>query len=146
MAAESSVAKSDGPPPVIRKPSGNPVPVAENSEVFKGIFIGAGKTVSLDSTLDYSSAATVAIGIECIICDSKASSLGGSGLVLLARWAVPNSELFVTPESKTANLFLYWDSGGVIFNVYGSQFRLSLQNKGSQPIAIEQVTILRRNS
>lgn len=145
-ATEKSIAKNDGPPPVIRRAADGPAPAAGNSEVFESIFIDAGKTVSLDSKLDYSSAATVAVGIECIICDSMASSLGASGLVLLARWTVPNSELFVTPEKKTATLFPYWDSGGVIFNVYGSRFRLSLQNKGAQPIAIEQITILRRNS
>ncbi len=126
------------------KESGS-VPIAShNSEVYEGIFIDAGKTVSLDSRLDYSSATTVAVGLMCIVCDSAATSIEASGLVLVARWAVPDAELYVTTENKATTAFLYWDSGGVIFNVYGSQFRLSLQNKGREPIAIEQITLLRR--
>lgn len=117
-----------------------------NSEVFRNIYIGMGKSVSLDSKLDYSSAGTVAIGLQCIICDTSATSLGTSGLVLQAQWAVPDAGLFVTTENSGSNTFVYWDSGGVIFSVYGSQFRLTLQNKGKQPIAIEQITLLSRSN
>lgn len=143
-AAEKSAAKNELLAVAIRKSSDTPTTPTGNSEVFEGIYLGIGKTVSLDSKLDYSSATTVAVGIQCIICDSYAVSLGTSGLVLLARWAVPNAELYVTTENKAASTFLYWDAGGAIFNVYGSQFRLSLQNNGKQPIAIEQVTLFRR--
>ena len=143
-ATERSTVPNESTSVVRRRSSDNSILSSGNSEVFEGIFINAGKTVSLDSKLDYSSATTVAIGVECTLCDSTADSLGSSGLVLLARWAVPNAELYVTTENKATTLFPYWDAGGVIFNVYGSQFRLSLQNKGSQPIAIEQITIFRR--
>jgi hypothetical protein len=146
LATEKSTTKNEIPAAAIRKSSDTPVTPTGNSEVFLGIFIDAGKTASLDSTLDYSSATSVAVMVQCIVCDSQASSLGVSGLVLLARWTVPGAELYVTPESKVATTFVYWDSGGTIFNVYGSQFRLSLQNKGTNPIAIEQVTLLRRGS
>ena len=146
VATERSTARNEGTTAAPRKSSDNSILSSGNSEVFEGVFIGADKTVSLDSKLDYTSAATVAIGIECTLCDSTADSLGSSGLVLLARWAVPNAELYVTTENKATTLFPYWDAGGVIFNVYGSQFRLSLQNKGSQPVAIEQITIFRRGS
>ena len=144
-ATEKSITRSDSPAKVSRKASDNSIVNTGNSDVFEGIFIDAGKTINLDSTLDYSSATTVAIGIQCIVCDSSATSLGTSGLVLLARWAVPNAEMYVTTENKTSTLFPYWDAGGVIFNVYGSSFRLSLQNKGSQPISIEQIIVFRRN-
>jgi|GEM_PF-2647103 len=144
VAVERSAAANESRARTVRRASDSSTSTTSNSEVYENVFVDAGKTVSIDSKLDYSAAATVAVGIQCTICDSTATSLGASGLVLLARWATPNAEMFVTTENKTATLFPYWDAGGVIFNVYGSQFRLSLQNKGSQAIAIEQVTIFRR--
>jgi len=114
------------------------------SEVFEDVVIAAGKTVSLSSALDYSSANTVAVTVLCIICSSAATALGTAGLVLQARWTVPDAQSFVTAESKAATAFTYSDSGGAVFNVYGPQFRLALQNKGTQTIALQQVTIFRR--
>jgi hypothetical protein len=119
---------------------------SRNSEVFRSVYLGLGGSVALNSKLDYSFAGSVAIGLQCIICDTSATSLGASGLVLQAQWTVPDAGLYATTESKAATTFLYWDSGGAIFNVYGSKFRLVLQNKGKQPIAIEQITFLARSN
>jgi hypothetical protein len=116
-----------------------------NSEVFRNVVIAAGTTVSLDSTLDYSSASTVAITVQCITCTTASTALGALSLTLQARWLVPNADFYVATENKSATAFLYWDAGGALFNVYGSLFRLSLQNKGSQTISIQQVTLLRRS-
>ena len=129
----------------IAKASGNATDTSAISEVFEDVVIGAGKTVSLSSALDYSSNNTVAVTVLCIICSSAATSLGNSGLVLQARWTVPDAQSFVTAESKAATAFTYSDSGGAVFNVYGPQFRLALQNKGTQTIALQQVTIFRRS-
>lgn len=118
---------------------------AGNSEVFQNILIDAGQSIPIDSTLDYSSAATVAVTIYCTVCSTGATSLGNSGLVLQATWLVANAATYVATETKSATTFPYWDAGGGLFTVYGSQFRLNLQNKGSQPIAVQQLTIFRRN-
>ncbi len=115
------------------------------SEVFQNLVIAAGKSMALDSSLDYSSAATVAISVLCIICTSGTTSLGNSGLVLQAAWTVPDAGSYVTTENKTATAFPYTDAGGAVFNIYGPQFRLVLQNKGAQTIALQQVTIFRRS-
>jgi hypothetical protein len=127
------------------KANGNATDTSAISEVFENVVIAAGKTVSLSSALDYSPASTVAVTVLCIICSSAATSLGNSGLVLQARWTVPDAQSFVTAESKAATAFTYSDSGGAVFNVYGPQFRLALQNKGTQTIALQQVTIFRRS-
>jgi hypothetical protein len=128
----------------IAKTSGTAADNTAISEVFEDVVIAAGKTVSLSSGLDYSSANTVAVTVLCIICSSAATALGTAGLVLQARWTVPDAQSFVTAESKAATAFTYSDSGGAVFNVYGPQFRLALQNKGTQTIALQQVTIFRR--
>jgi hypothetical protein len=138
---------ADGYDLVVRprpKASGTAADDAAISEVFEDIVIGAGKTVSLASGLDYSSANTVAVTVLCIICSSAQTALGNAGLVLQARWTVPDAQSFVTAESKATTAFTYSDSGGAVFNVYGPQFRLALQNKGTQTIALQQVTIFRR--
>ena len=129
----------------IARPSGIAAANTGISEVFGNVVVAAGKTVSLDSTLDYSSANTVAVTVLCIICSSAQTSLGNSGLVLQARWTVPDAGSYVTAENKAATAFPYSDSGGAVFNVYGPQFRLAFQNKGTQTIAVQQVTIFRRS-
>jgi hypothetical protein len=129
----------------IAKASGTAADSTAISEVFENVVIAAGKTVSLSSALDFSPSNTVAVTVLCIICSSAATALGTAGLVLQARWTVPDAQSFVTAESKAATAFTYSDSGGAVFNVYGPQFRLALQNKGTQTIALQQVTIFRRS-
>lgn len=117
----------------------------DSSEVFRNILIAAGKTVSLDSAIDYSASNSVAVTVQCTICDTAATSLGTAGLVLQAWWLVDNADVFAATEMKAATAFPYWDAGSALFNVYGSQFRLQLQNKGKQTISIQQITFFRRS-
>jgi hypothetical protein len=126
---------------VAARPSANTVAAAANSEVFQNIVIAAGKSVSINSTLDYTAANTVAVTVQCTICTTLATSLTGSGLMLQASWSVPNAGSFAVAENKSASTFPYWDAGAALFNTYGSQFRLILQNTGSGTIAIQQVTL-----
>lgn len=146
IAMEKSAASHDNFATAAPKSSGIAAIATGNAEVFRNVYIGLGKSISLDSKLDYSFAGSVAIGFQCIVCDTWANSLGTSGLVLQAQWTVPEAGLYVTTENKAATTFLYWDSGGVIFSGYGSKFRLILQNKGKQPISIEQITLLLRSN
>jgi len=127
------------------KASRSGVAATGTSEVFQNIVIAPGKNVSQDSTLDYSSASTVAVAVQCSVCSTASASLGTSGLVLQARWTVPNAGSYVATENMAATGFPYWDAGGAVFNVYGSTFRLILQNQGSQTIAIQQITVFRRS-
>jgi hypothetical protein len=127
------------------KLSTNTASATGNAEVALNVVIDPGSSVSIDSSLDYSSAITVAIAVQCMACATAATSLGTLGLVLQARWMVPNGESFVATDSRSASAFPYWDAGGAIFDVYGTQFRLTLQNKGSQAITLQQVTLLQRS-
>jgi hypothetical protein len=115
------------------------------SEVLRDVVIGAGKTITFDSSMDYSSATAVAVTVLCAACSTNDTSLATLGLVLQARWMVPNAESFVATEFRAATAFPYWDAGGVMFSVFGSQFRLSMQNKGTQAITLKQVTLFIRN-
>ncbi len=124
--------------------SNNSADTTTNSEVFRKITVASGKTVSIDSTLDYSAASTVAITVLCEDCTTEATSLGTMGLTLQARWKVPDADSYVATESKAATAFAYWDAGGASFNVYGSKFQLTLKNKGTQGIVVQQITIMRR--
>ena len=142
---EKSAGTYDRPATPLATASGNAVDAPAVSEVFGIVIIAGGKSVSIDSTMDYSSANTVAVSVLCVICDTALTSLGNSGLVLQARWAVPDAESYATTENVSATAFPYTDSGGAVFNVYGPQFRLILQNKGKQTIAIQQVTMFRRS-
>ncbi len=120
-------------------------PVAPvRSEVFTDIVIAPGKSFPIDSTMDYSSSnGLVAITILCSVCTTAATSLGNSGLILQALWSVPDAGSYAAVEIKPASSFPYWDAGGALFDVHGSQFRLTLQNRGTQAVTIQQVTIFR---
>jgi hypothetical protein len=129
---------------VSTKATANTTTATGNSEVFQNILIAAGKTYPITSTLDYTTASTVAITVECSICTTAATSLGSSGLILQAAWAVPNAVGYVVAENKAATAFAYTDAGSALFNVYGSEFRLILQNSGTQTISIQQITFFQR--
>ena len=126
------------------KEVGSAAIAATNSEVFRNFVVQSGKNFTVESAMDFSGAAIVAVTILCPSCNTEAYSLGNSGLTLQARWLVLNADSYVTAESKAATQFLYWDAGSALFNVYGSHFHLVLQNKGTQSIAIQQLTIFRR--
>ena len=115
-----------------------------NSEVFESIIIAAGKSYTVSSAMDYTASNTVAVTVQCIVCSTSGTSLGSSGLILQASWFVPNAQSYVVAENKAATAFAYTDAGSALFNVYGGQFRLILQNKGTASIAIQQVTLFRR--
>jgi hypothetical protein len=145
IVTEKSAGTYERPVTPIARASRRAVDAPATSEVFGLVIVPAGQTVSLDSTMDYSSANTVAVSVLCIICNSATTSLGNSGLVLQARWLVSDAELYATTENMAATSFPYTDAGGAVFNVYGAQFRLTLQNKGTQTIAIQQITMFRRS-
>lgn len=114
------------------------------SEVFRNVGIGAGQSVWLDSALDYSQANTVAVALLCTTCTSASTSLTSSGLVLEAFWSVPDADQYSVAENAAAGKFLYLDSGGAVFQVYGPEFRLKLRNLGNKGITIQQITLFRR--
>ena len=145
LATERSAPVQDEVQRAARKTAKDGLDSTVVSEVFESIVITPGRNVPLDSTMDYSTVSTVAVTVQCSGCTSAATSLGTCGLVLQARWTVPNAELVVATENKPASAFPYWDAGGAVFNVYGPQFRLVLQNTGSQPISLQQVTLFRRS-
>lgn len=145
IATERSASTADpAAAPTIRSPRSATDPTVI-SEIFQNIIVPPGNSIPLDSSIDYSSVGTVAVAVQCSGCSSAATSLGTSGLILQARWTVPNGALLVATENKAATTFAYWDAGGAIFNVYGPQFRLVLQNTGTQPISLQQITIFRRS-
>uniref|UniRef100_Q02BS7 Uncharacterized protein n=1 Tax=Solibacter usitatus (strain Ellin6076) TaxID=234267 RepID=Q02BS7_SOLUE len=143
-----AVEKSAEPGPLVHatpKVTSRDAASSGNSEVFENLVIAAGKTITLNSALDYSASDSVAVSVLCIICSTAATSLGNSGLVLQARWTVADAGDYVTTENRPATTFPYSDAGGAVFNVFGPQFRLVLQNKGTQTIALQQVTIFHRS-
>src|ERR1035438_3121426 len=102
MATEKSAASYDRAVATPAKSADGTSVTTGNSEVFQSILIAAGKTYTINSTMDYSAAGTVAITLECIICSTAATSLGNSGLVLQASWTVPTAGAYVVAENKVA--------------------------------------------
>jgi len=111
-------------------------------EVYSDLVIAAGKSLALDSTMDYSKSDRVAVTVRCTICNSAATSM--NNLVLKAFWKVPDVDLYSVAEIEQGSNFPYWDSGGAIFQTFGSTFRLTLQNTGKENISIQQLILFRR--
>lgn len=114
-----------------------------NYEIFKDLVVAAGKSLSLDSKLDYSSATAVAVSVYCDACGSAATAL--TNLLLHAYWSVPEATYYAPADAVFGSAFPYWDAGGAMFTVYGSQFRLLLQNKGEKDLKLSQVVLFRRS-
>lgn len=127
-------------------PSIAPTASGENADVFRNVVLAGGKSLLLESSLDFTNASAVAVTIVCTTCTSNATSLASAGLTLQARWVIPNAELVVPTETKNAVSFPFYDAGNASFVVFGSQFRMMLQNRGTQGILIQQITFFRRAS
>jgi hypothetical protein len=125
-----------------------PVKAAEETEapaafeIHRNIVIAAGKSVVLESELDFSSSDKVMVTFRCTTCDSQSNSM--ANMQASAAWSVPRADSFSATEMKAGSTFPYFDSGGVVFQVYGPQFRLILRNKGAQAMIVQQVTVFRR--
>lgn len=114
-------------------------------ETFAGVQVPAGKSVTLDSALDYTLASEVGVTVICTTCTTNETSLSTLGFTLQARWKTATTASYVATEFKEATGFSYWDSGAAVFTVFGPQFRLLLLNTGDTTITVDQVTIFRRS-
>lgn len=113
-------------------------------ETFAGVQVPAGKSVTLDSALDYTLSNEVGVTVVCTTCTTADTSLSTQGFTLQARWRTASTASYVATEFKEASGFSYWDSGAAVFTVFGPQFRLLLLNTGDTTITVDQVTIFRR--
>jgi len=110
-------------------------------EVFKDITVDAGKSVVLDSRIDFSSLDKVAVAIR-----SASDSLSDlENLTVQAFWSVPDADYFSAAEIKFGRTFPFTNSGSVLFGVYGSEFRLILRNEGALSLKIGQLFIFCRS-
>jgi hypothetical protein len=108
-----------------------------DSEVWRDITIGPAQSVNLDSDISFYSSDTVRVSIR-----SRNSDL--PNLEMNAYWAVPQALYWSVADVVTGEKFPYDNVGGVVFNTYGSQFRLRLTNTGSSTMYLAQVVIFTR--
>jgi hypothetical protein len=110
-------------------------------EVFKNFAVEPGKTYSLDSTLDFTSANAVAVTLR----TSNNSAADLSTLTLYGYWSVPDADHYNPAENRLGADFLYANAGGAIFQVHGSQFRLVLRNDSDHVLVIQELIIFSRS-
>ncbi len=115
--------------------AGNPIAPAANLvanvssanwELYKNLTIPPGGHISLDSKIDFTARGKVSFTARC-----TSASWGGlsmSSLDFQALWSVPGAELFGVVEHLAGSKFSYIDSGGGLFQVYGSKFRMVISN------------------
>jgi hypothetical protein len=108
-----------------------------DSEVWRDITIGPGQSVNLDSDISFYSSDTARVSIR-----SRNSDL--PNLEMNAYWAVPQALYWSVADVVTGEKFPYDNVGGVVFNTYGSQFRLRLTNTSSSTMYLAQVVIFTR--
>ena len=127
------------------KPADSTAPKATLStagyEVFKNITIGAGQSVSMDSTLDYSAADHVAVTYR----TTSNVDLTTGVLSYQAYWAVPGADNFGVAEVDYGSNFPYTNAGGSTFTAFGNQFRLVITNSTKSTITLSQVTFYMRS-
>lgn len=125
----------------IKKPLRKAAETEGKWEVFKDITVDAGKSVVLDSRIDYSSLDKVAVAVR-----SASDSLSDlEDLILQTFWSVPDADYFSAAEIKFGRTFPFTNSGSVLFGVYGSEFRLILRNEGGLSLKVGQLLIFCRS-
>lgn len=114
----------------------------KNYELHKDVVVEAGKSVVLDSEIDYSTLDAVAVSLR-TVADSPADV---TDLVVQAAWSVPEADQYNVAESKSGKTFLFTNTGGVVFLVYGSQMRLILRNTGEHTVKLHQVIVFTKKN
>jgi len=103
-------------------------------EYYTNVTIPSGQSVNLDSTIDYSSSGTISSTLRSA--KSDIASLLGT-----AFFTVPNALEYVTQEAFLGSNFFSNNSGGATVQVCGPQFRLTLQNLGSNSMTPSSVLV-----
>ncbi len=116
--------------------SGSNVESLSNFEVFTGLTIAPGQTLTLLGSLDWTGASTASIAIEC------PASTSLQDTAILVYWQMPS---FTNTYTATSGLlgsdFLFSNMGGAVVSVFGNFFGLQVTNAGSSPVACDQLTV-----
>ena len=129
------------PTPLRAELSAAPMATAQsfsNYEWWTSVTIPAGGVVSLDSGINYASSDTVRVTFR-----SAASDLGN--LVAVATWSVPEIDHFNIQDVSLGSKYFFTSSGGGVFSVSGTQFRLILVNNGTDVINLNSVLVIARS-
>jgi hypothetical protein len=113
---------------------------ASNWETYKNLQVDPGKSVVIESEMDFTSADKAVVTVR----STSETDSYFAGLTLTAAWSHPDVDLYSVVEEAKGTAFPYWNTGGAVFQVFGPQFRLILQNSGTQILTIQQVVIGRR--
>jgi hypothetical protein len=108
-----------------------------NYEWWNTVTIPAGGVISLDSGINYAASDTVRVTFR-----SAASDIGN--LIAVASWSVPEIDHFNTQDVSLGSNYFLPNSGGAVFSVSGTQFRLILVNTGAAAISLNSVLIIAR--
>jgi hypothetical protein len=109
-----------------------------NYEFWTSVTIPAGGGVSLDSGINYASSDIVRVTFR-----SAAPDLGN--LVAVASWSVPEIDDFNIQDLSLGSKYFFTISGGGVFSVSGTQFRLILVNNGTDLINLNSVLVIARS-
>lgn len=105
-------------------------------ELFQNVTVEPSKPTVLDSALDYSKLDKVAVSLT--------SDTDLTSLVIQAQWSFPEAEHWAIVETKSGKTFPFTNTGGAVFQTYGSQFRIVLRTSGDATVKIQQITVFCR--
>lgn len=111
-------------------------PSPTTGELFQNVTVEPSKPTVLDSALDYSKFDKVAMSLT--------SDTDLTSLVVQAQWSFPEAEHWAIVETKSGKTFPFTNTGGAVFQTYGSQFRIVLRTSGDAPVKIQQITLFCR--
>jgi hypothetical protein len=107
-----------------------------NFEVFTGITIPPGQTLTVLGTLDWTGASTASIAMSC----PASTSLQNTAIVVY--WQMPSfTNLWTGTSGLLGSGFLFSNMGGGVVPVFGNFFGLQVTNAGSTTVACDQLTV-----
>ena len=105
-------------------------------EIFTGLSLTPGQTVTLFSSLDWTGAANASIAIAC------PTSTSLQNVQVVVYWQMPAlSSTYTATNVLLGSNFAFKNMGGGVVPVFGNSFGMQVKNVGSTVVTCDQLTV-----
>jgi len=105
-----------------------------NWESWRDLSIPAGQSITLDSSIDYSTFTALTFSF-------RSANKDAQNIVISTFWSVPDAGFVNSLDVVTGDAFYYSNTGGSTFSIGGTQLRLILSNAGTSTMNLQSAFV-----